>query len=86
MLINLLLALLCISGLAIVFLWLKMKKATIESVGFKAAQDQRVATEESKVIIELERRVEEEREKSRNAKEALDKFNVAWNKLRDSTD
>lgn len=83
--VNFLLALLSIAGLSIVFLYLKMKRAAVQSVGFKAEQDQRAANEELKIKTELERRDAEAKEKSTSAKEAIDKFDAAMRELRDST-
>lgn len=82
--INFLLALLAVAGLVIMFLWLKLKKATIQSTGLKAEQDQRAADGELRIDAEMERRGIELKEKSASAKEAIDRFNIAMDKLRDS--
>ena len=80
MLINILLTLLVIAILVILFLYLKIKNATNQSIQNEI--DQKVASEKAAIKVELERRVEESKEKVKDVKEAIDSRNAVLERLR----
>lgn len=78
----LLLSLLGMAGLAILFLWLKLKKAALVESSLDNEIDQRAASDKAKIKLENERRELEALEKSKDVKEAIDKLNAAIREYR----
>lgn len=74
---NFLLSLLFVAILSIVFLWMKLKRASSLESSLKAEQDQREADEKDRTEQELKRRNEERLRKAKDAQEAIDNFRNA---------
>ena len=84
MLLNLLLGLLAVAALSIMFLYLKLKKATLNDATLKEQTAQRMASEQLKIDVELDRRVREHKEVvtgATSAQEAINRRNAALREL-----
>jgi hypothetical protein len=82
--IQVLLGVLAVAGLAIMFLWLKIKNAASSEAALKGELDQRAADEKLKVNTELERRDAESKERVDNAQEAINRRRAAIDELWDN--
>lgn len=79
-----LLSLLGVTGLAILFLWLKIKKAALVESSLDNEINQRKAADDAKIRLEEDLRKAESQEKSSSVKEAIDRFNRSVNELRNN--